>query len=124
MPDRRRAGGRPPWWPEGEPFPPEGGWRGGPWRGGPRRRFPRRVGLLAALFLVFAFLATGAIFRLLWGGGYGPGPVGRGWNGPPFGLLILGLLGVAFLAGRAVRRMAAPIGDVMEAADRVAGGDY
>jgi signal transduction histidine kinase len=31
---------------------------------------------------------------------------------------------VALLAGRAVRRMAAPIGDVMEAADRVAGGDY
>jgi two-component system OmpR family sensor kinase/two-component system sensor histidine kinase BaeS len=31
---------------------------------------------------------------------------------------------VAFLAGRAVRRMAAPIGEVMEAADRVAGGDY
>jgi signal transduction histidine kinase len=78
-----------------------------------------------ALFLGFAFLATGAIFRLLWGGGgYGPGPAGRGWGGPPFGLLILGLLGVAFLAGRAVRRMAAPIGEVMEAADRVAGGDY
>jgi two-component system OmpR family sensor kinase/two-component system sensor histidine kinase BaeS len=78
-----------------------------------------------ALFLGFAFLATGAIFRLLWGGGgYGPGTAGRGWNGPPFGLLILGLLGVAFLAGRAVRRMAAPIGEVMEAADRVAGGDY
>jgi two-component system, OmpR family, sensor histidine kinase BaeS len=138
MPDRRQAGRRPPWWPEGEPFPPQGGWRGGPrwaggpggprWagnRGGPRRRFPRRVGLLVALFLGFAFLATGAIFRLLWGGGgYGPGAAGRGWNGPPFGLLILGLLGVAFLAGRAVRRMAAPIGEVMEAADRVAGGDY
>jgi two-component system OmpR family sensor kinase/two-component system sensor histidine kinase BaeS len=77
-----------------------------------------------ALFLGFAFLATGAIFRLLWGGGHGPGSAGRGWNGPPFGLLILGLLGVAFLAGRAVRRMAAPIGDVMDAADRVAGGDY
>jgi two-component system OmpR family sensor kinase/two-component system sensor histidine kinase BaeS len=79
---------------------------------------------VVALFLGFAFLATGAIFRLLWGGGYGPGTAGRGWNGPPFGLLILGLLTVAFLAGRAVRRMAAPIGDVMEAADRVAGGDY
>jgi signal transduction histidine kinase len=78
-----------------------------------------------ALFLGFAFLASGAIFRLLWGGGgYGPGTAGRGWNGPPFGLLVLGLLGVAFLAGRVVRRMAAPIGDVMEAADRVAGGDY
>jgi two-component system OmpR family sensor kinase/two-component system sensor histidine kinase BaeS len=80
---------------------------------------------VVALFLGFAFLASGAIFRLLWGGGgYGPGQGGRGWGGPPFGLLLLGLLGVALLAGRAVRRMAAPIGDVMEAADRVAGGDY
>src|SRR5215218_2181632 len=145
MPDRGQARRRPPWWPEGEPFPPQGGWRGRtgwsgggprwaggaggpPWaegRGGPRRRFPRRVGLLVALFLGFAFLASGAIFRLLWGGGgFGPGTAGRGWGGPPFGLLLLGLLGVVFLVGRAVRRMAAPIGEVMEAADRVAGGDY
>jgi signal transduction histidine kinase len=109
-------GRRPPWWPEGEPFPP--------WRGGPRRRFPRRVGLLVALFLGFTFVAGGLIARWLWGGELGPGG-GRG-GGPffPFPLVILGLLAVAFLAGRAVRRMAAPIGEVMEAADRVAGGDY
>jgi signal transduction histidine kinase len=119
MPDRRWSGRRPPWWPEGEPFPPGPGWRGGP-----GRRFPRRVALLVALLLGFVFLASGAIFRLLWGGGYGPGAGGRGWAGPPVGLLLLGLLGVAFLVGRAVRRMAAPIGEVMEAADRVAGGDY
>jgi signal transduction histidine kinase len=111
----RSQGQRPPWWPEGEPFPP--------WRGGPRRRFPRRVGFLVALAVGFLFLASGLAWRLLWGGQYGPED-GRGWNGPPFPLLILGLLGVAFVAGRAVRRMAAPIGEVMEAADRVAGGDY
>jgi two-component system sensor histidine kinase BaeS len=69
------------------------------------------------------FLASGLLWRLLGGGQYGPG-YGRGWNGPPLPLLILGLLAVAFVAGRAVRRMAAPIGEVMEAADRVAGGDY
>jgi two-component system, OmpR family, sensor histidine kinase BaeS len=109
---------RPPWWPEGEPFPPA-------WGGGTRRRFPRRVGLLVAVFLGFTFLASGLIFRLLWGGG-GFEPGGRGGSGPffPFPLLLLVLLGVAFLAGRAVRRLATPIGDVMEAADRVAGGDY
>jgi signal transduction histidine kinase len=110
------AGRRPPWWPEGEPFPP-------PWRGGPRR-FPRRVGLLVAVAVGLLFLASGLAWRLLWGGQYGPGDGGRGWSGPPFPLLILGLLAVAFVAGRAVRRLAAPIGDVMEAADRVAGGDY
>jgi two-component system sensor histidine kinase BaeS len=109
--------GRPPWWPEGEPFPPA-------WGSGPRR-FPRRVGLVVALVLGFFFLAGGFAWRWFGGdGGFGPGEGGRGWSGPPFFLIILGLLGVAFLAGRAVRRVAAPIGDVMEAADRVAGGDY
>jgi signal transduction histidine kinase len=112
-----RPGRRPPWWPEDEPFPPQ-------WRGG-GRRFPRRLGLVVALVLGFFFVASGFAWR--WyggGGGFGPGAGGRGWSGPPFPLIILGLLAVAFLAGRAVRRMAAPIGDVMEAADRVAGGDY
>ena len=110
------AGRRPPWWPEGEPFPP-------PWRGGPRR-FPRRVGLLVAVAVGLMFVASGLAWRLLWDGQHGPGDGGQGWSGPPFPLLILGLLGVAFVVGRAVRRMAAPIGEVMEGADRVAGGDY
>ena len=73
-----------------------------------------------ALAVGLLFLASGLAWRLLWGGQYGPGD-GKGWSGPPFPLLILGLLGVAFVAGRAVRRMAAPIGEVMEAADQVAG---
>jgi signal transduction histidine kinase len=77
-----------------------------------------------ALAVGLLFLASGLAWRLLWGDQFGPGGDGRGWNGPPFPLLILGLLAVAFVAGRAVRRMAAPIGEVMEAADRVAGGDY
>jgi signal transduction histidine kinase len=83
------------------------------------------VGLVVALVLGFFFVAGGFVWR--WsggGGGFGPGGGGRGWSGTPFPLIILGLLGVAFLAGRAVRRVVAPIGDVMEAADRVAGGDY
>ena len=91
-------------------------------RGGPRR-FPRRVGLLVAVAVGLLFLASGLAWRLLWDGQHGPGDGGQGWSGPPFPLLILGLLGVAFVVGRAVRRLAAPIGEVMEAADRVA-GDY
>jgi two-component system, OmpR family, sensor histidine kinase BaeS len=120
MPDRWRGPpGRPPWWPEDEPFPPRGGW------GGPPRRYPRRLGLLFALFVLLMFSLSGLLFRLLSGGGGGWGP--DRWGGPPFvpfPLLVVGVLLVAFLVGRAVRRMAAPIGDVMEAADRVAGGDY
>jgi len=119
MPDRWRGPPRrPPWWPENEPFPPRGGWG---WSGAPRR-FPRRLGIVFALFVGLMFLLSGLVFRLL-GGGYGPG---RPYGPPmvPFPLLALGLLLLAFLAGRAVRRIAAPIGDVMDAADRVAGGDY
>jgi signal transduction histidine kinase len=112
---RRGPSRRPPWWPETEPFPPRGGW------GGPRR-FPRRVGIVFALFLGLMFVVAGLLLSLLWGG-FGQGPP-RGAPMVPVPLLALALLLAVFLAGRAVRRMAAPIGDVMEAADRVAGGDY
>ena len=118
MPEPGRGFGprrRPPWWPEGEPFPP-------PWSGGwGRRRFPRRVGLLFALLFFAAFAVSAAVVRWVAGG---PWTGGGGAHGPPLPLVALGLLLVAFLAGRAVRRMAAPIGEVMEAADRVAAGDY
>ena len=108
---------RPPWWPEGEPFPPTGptAWRG------MRRRFLRRVGLFVAVFFGLVFAANAIAVALL-SGRFGPGPR-RGFGAP---VAILGLaLFVAFVAiGRAVRRMARPMGDLMEAADRVAAGDY
>jgi two-component system OmpR family sensor kinase/two-component system sensor histidine kinase BaeS len=78
-----------------------------------------------ALFIGFTFLASGVAWRWLWGGDLvHEGQRGAGGPWFPFPLVILALLAVAFVAGRAVRRMAAPIGEVMEAADRVAGGDY
>jgi two-component system sensor histidine kinase BaeS len=110
-------GPRPPWWPEGEPFPP-------PWQRR-RRRFPRRVGLLVALAIWLTFVASGLVSRLLWDGG--PGHDRWRGNWPPLvplPFLVVGLLLAAFLAMRAVRSMAGPVGDVMDAADRVAGGDY
>jgi signal transduction histidine kinase len=121
----RSAGGRgprPPWWPEGEPFPPHP--RTGPGRWPPGgRRFLRRVAIAFAIFFTFSFAFSWLAGSWFWRGGDGPGP--GHWRGPgfPLPLLALGLLVVAFVAGRSVRRMAAPIGDVMEAADRVAGGD-
>jgi signal transduction histidine kinase len=86
-----------------------------------RRHWVRRVGFFLLVFfgLMFAFnaLAWVLISGMFDGerdGGLGPGVVVLG-----FGLLL------AFLAiGRVVRRLAAPVGDVMEAADRVASGDY
>ncbi len=123
MPDRRGPGRRPPWWPENEPFPPRGpgGWGGG------RRRFPRRLGILFALFFGLTFVASAIAVRLLSGGFGGPGGPGGPRGGPPLvplPVLGVGVLVAVLVAGRVVRRMAAPVGDVMEAADRVAGGDY
>ena len=123
-PDRHRRGGttpgwgpgfRPAWWPENEPFPPERGpahWRGR------RRWFLRRVGFVFLLFFGLMFAANALAVALI-------SRSGEHRRVLPIAWVIGFLLVVGFVAvGRAVRRMAMPVGDVMEAADRVAGGDY
>jgi len=109
-------GFRPPWWPEGEPFPPtRGGWHA------TRGHFLRRIGLLLLGLFLFVFL-TGWIGAVLFGGAWDRHD-GRGFF--PGGLFVIVLLIAGFMAfGRAIRRTARPIGDVMEAAGRVAAGDY
>lgn len=105
-------GGRPPWWPEDESWPPRGpdAWRG------MRRHFVRKF-VLGSAFLI----ATIVTFAVLVGGAIAGGP----GHGRPFGLVGLVLVALAvFLIARAGRRVAAPVADVMEAADRVAAGDY
>jgi signal transduction histidine kinase len=112
------AGFRPPWWPEGEPFPPPDGeaWR---WR---RRRFARRIGLGLVVFFGLIF-ATSTLAVALLSGALGIGHH-RGLA-VAAGLLGLALLfGAIVVAARAVRRTAQPLSDVMEAADQVATGDY
>lgn len=123
---------RPPWWPENEPWPPPG-----------RRRLSQgffwRAGLLLGLLLLLTVGGCTLAFWLLalqsgfiempwmhgrpgWGWGM---PMMRGlggwWLWPV--VLGLGLLG-AGLTLLALRRTTAPVGDVMEAAQRVAAGDY
>jgi two-component system, OmpR family, sensor histidine kinase BaeS len=120
---RGRGGGPPPWWPEVEQWPPAGP----PWRHAPVR-FRRRLLLVVALgFLVIAGLGMtlGAIF---WHGEGRPGP-GVPKSGPrdrgPFpGVAIV--IGLAALAGTglAYRRLAGPVGELLEAADRVGAGEY
>ena len=109
---------RPPWWPENEPFPP----RPGPWWGDRRRRFRRRIGFALATFFLLLF-ATSALAVTVVSSALGVG--NRREVVVPAAALGVLLLGVLIaVAVWAVRRVAGPVGDVMDAADRVAGGDH
>ncbi len=121
MRDRGRGPGprgfRPPWWPENEPFPPRGP---GPW-GGARRHVLRRVGFIVFALFGITFLASALAVAAI------SGVLGlREHRGLVPVAAILGLLLLFAIAavGRTARRMADPMAEVMEAADRVAGGDY
>jgi signal transduction histidine kinase len=88
-----------------------------------RRSFLRRLGCLFGLLILVLFLANTLLYWLV------PGHPGRqdgdGGPGAPFGFFGVVILLIVFVVvGRALRRTAAPIGDVMDAADRVAAGDY
>jgi signal transduction histidine kinase len=112
-PPRARRGGPPPWVREQ--------WSRGPGRGRGRRRFLRRVGLFLGLLVALLFAASllaAAVFTAALGGASAGTRVGAALVGVL--LFVAGLV----LVGRSVRRMFGPIGEVMEAADRVAGGDY
>ena len=81
-----------------------------------RRRFFRK-------FVIGLGILLAAVVGLSWFlGGVFRGDEHRGPFFFPFGLVLI--LVVIFLVVRAGRRFASPVADVMEAADRVAAGDY
>jgi signal transduction histidine kinase len=86
-----------------------------------RRHFFRRMALAVAAFFVLTFVASGIAV-----GAFTHAFGARGHRGavPLAVFLTLALLVIGFRVARSLRRVAAPVGDVMEAADRVAGGDY
>jgi signal transduction histidine kinase len=112
------SGRRPPWWPEDEPFPPTDR---GAWRRHAPRDFRRRIGFVFLAFFLILFLTSAVAVGVL---------TDVFGVRPHHGLVPLAaLFAVLILGGFAVfvrwlRRMAAPVEDVMAAADRVAGGDY
>ncbi len=134
MPELPRS--RPPWWPEGEAFPPAD------WRRGSRRFVARAVFALAGLII----LTVGACTISFWVAAlnlgwieptavFEPMPMPMPFPGRPFGpsISIVGFSGViwflaicliVFLVARGVRRLVVPIGEVMQAASRVEQGDY
>ncbi len=116
---RKQFPNRPPWWPEGEPFPPT---RARRWRG----QFFARFLIFFALFIV---LSMSAALLLFWFILSALGLIGS--NSAPV-TLILAVVGFLFvllfvsviIAARGFRRAAAPLEELIDAAGRVAEGDY
>lgn len=113
-----RSSGAPPWWPEGEEWPPAD------WRIARRRFIPRMAALMLGLILltlVFCVVA-GALY----------------WNFAPnrrrrrphifFPLGALVILSLLFLVGtrgfRSLRENALALDELMRNVNRIAGGDY
>ena len=119
MKSRRRMR-QPPWWPEGEPWPPERG--SDAWRN-MRSRFFWRFGLFVVLLVLFVSfgisLFAGVVAAMLGVQGLPFGFIGA----RAIGVLFLVLLGI-LLVLRSVRRVTLPLADMLEAVGRIAEGDY
>ncbi len=80
---------------------------------------------MGCLLLMLSTLACGGFATLLWLLGVIDVPSGLPHAAGPFRIVALVLIIVGLvLAGRALRHAATPIGDVMEATERVTEGDY
>jgi two-component system, OmpR family, sensor histidine kinase BaeS len=107
---------RPSWWPQGEPYPP------------PRGQWPRMRGpfmrRFAAMF-IFAFLFFGfvvAAFITILVNIFRDATTGGGIAAfIPLTIVVLLLFGTA---ARGFRRFAAPLGDLIDAAESVEAGNY
>jgi len=111
---RHRHHRPPPWWPANEPWPPNN----------PRHRgrgFFRRIAVVFAAVLFLSAIGAATLISKI-AGGYAIGGA-HVVIVPAAGFAIVTLFLVALLfAG--LRRFAAPLGDIVEAANRVAEGDY
>ena len=106
---------RPPWWPVTEPWPSRPVHAGWKLR---RARFMRRIALAFGALLFLSAVGVNTLVSMLFGG--------RGLAGTTAPVALITLFGL-FLAGLLVvsmRRVGRPLGDVVEAANRVASGDY
>jgi signal transduction histidine kinase len=119
---------KPAWWPENEPWPPARPHPGLPARAGWRRRrshFSRRMGCLMALLSLLGFFAFVVVLGLAANRlGFIQIPAPFRWVIPAgFFIFVAAILSLV-MTGRALRRMSAPLGDLLEAAGRVTSGDY
>lgn len=122
---RHYRGGRPPWWPEGEPWPPRGRPATEAWRR-MRARFMRRAAAFIAAIVVITTVLSSLVewtMRAVLHVGPG-GPPGWTLFHPLLIALVIFVLVVTFGGPRAVRRVAGPIEDVLAALGRAADGDF
>ena len=114
----RRFGRRhaPPWWPETEPWPPPGRhWVRG------RRRFVRRIAVVFAAVLFLSALGISTLISMVLGMRH---PGGLPFHMPALPVLAVGWFVLLAILTIGMRRVGRPLGDVVEAAGRVAEGDY
>jgi signal transduction histidine kinase len=107
---------RPSWWPQGEPYPPpRGQW--------PRMRGPfmrRFAGMFIFAFLFFGFVVAAFITILV--NIFRDATTGGGIAAfIPLTIVVLLLFGTA---ARGFRRFAAPLGDLIDAAESIEAGNY
>lgn len=113
----RGGGGRPPWWPEGDAAP----WSGGPnWRRH-GRRIARRIGCFVGVVLL---VVLSAIFGVVWLLLSAFGAVSSAPFDTAVAVTALVLGGLAIVVAILVlRRLAAPVGALIEGAHRIEAGD-
>ena len=111
---------KPHWWPENEPWPPaRPHWRRS------HGRFSRRMGCLLALLNLLGFFVLVVVLGLVANGlGLIHVPGQLRWVIPAGFVLFLAAVLSLVWTGRVLRRMSAPLGDLVDAAGRVANGDY
>jgi two-component system sensor histidine kinase BaeS len=109
---------QPPWWPEGQPWPPAGG---PPWRRIGRRFLWRIAGFIAVAFLLIAVMLTvGAVLAAT---ALGLIEAPHAVRFVAIGALVLLVL-VILRGSRRFQRMAVNLGEIVDAAGRIEAGEY
>ena len=108
---------RPSWWPVDEAWPPARAHRPG--------YFFKRLGLFFASIFILSLIGCASLLWLIASSIGVIEPPRPGLIFSPFILAAFGLILIGFFTlGRALRRMTSPLDEVMDAANRVAEGDY